>query len=315
MTGPSRWLAQRMLQGREPRDPAVRARCGQLSGRIGIGLNLLLAAAKFLAGTLSGSLAMMGDALNNLTDAGSSIVTLFGFRVAGHKADKEHPFGHGRAEYVSGFVVSLLILLVAFELARSSVEKLIHPTAVTLSWLAVGLLVGSVLVKLWMWRFNLALSRALGSEALKATAEDSISDCAATLTVLAGARLGALGYFWVDALAGLGVALFIAWTGFKAARETLDPLLGRPASEELAGELSRLVLEQEEITGIHGLVVHEYGPGRLFATIHAEVSADMPLLAAHAAADRAEEALLERLGVQAVIHVDPIETPSVDEAG
>lgn len=304
---PSQWLVQRILKGRDPKDPAVRATGGQTSGRIGIVLNVLLAAVKFLAGSLSGSLAMMGDALNNLTDALSSIVTFIGFRVAGHKADKEHPFGHGRAEYVSGFVVSLLILLVAFELGRSSVEKLFHPTAVSLSHLAAALLVGSILVKAWMWRFNTALGKALGSEALRATAEDSVSDCAATLTVLVGAGLSALGWHWVDALAGLGVAGFIAWTGIKAARETLDPLLGRPASQELTEALSRLVLEQEEISGIHEVVVHEYGPGNLFATIHAEVSAEMTLLAAHAAADRAEAALLEELGVRAVIHVDPVE--------
>ena len=307
MTLPTRWLVQKIVKGRDPRDPATRADCGRRSGRIGICLNLLLAAVKFLAGTLSGSLAMMGDALNNLTDAVSSIVTLIGFRVAGHKADKEHPFGHGRAEYVSGFVVSLLILLVAFELGRSSVERLFHPAAVSLSTLAAALLCGSILVKAWMWRFNTLLGRSLDSEALRATAEDSLSDCAATLTVLVGAALSAFGWFRLDALAGLGVAAFIAWTGIKAARETLDPLLGRPASEELTAELSQVVLEQPEIMGIHELVVHEYGPGNLFATIHAEVSADMTLLAAHAAADRAEQALWERLGVQAVIHVDPVE--------
>lgn len=307
MRSPTQWLVQKILRGRDPRDPATRADCGRDSGRVGIGLNLLLAAAKCLAGALSGSLAMMGDALNNLTDAVSSMVTLVGFRVAGHKADKEHPFGHGRAEYVSGFVVSLLILLVAFELGRSSVERLFHPAAVTLTPLAAALLVGSIVVKAWMWRFNTLLGRSLGSEALRATAEDSLSDCAATLTVLAGAGLSALGWLRLDALAGLGVAAFIAWTGIKAARETLDPLLGRPASEELERALSQVVLEQPEITGIHELVVHEYGPGNLFATIHAEVSADMTLLAAHAAADRAEAALLERLGVRAVIHVDPVE--------
>lgn len=307
MTLPTQWLTQTILRGRDPRDPATRTDCGSQSGRIGIGLNLLLAAGKFLAGTLSGSLAMMGDALNNLTDAVSSIVTLIGFRVAGHKADKEHPFGHGRAEYVSGFVVSLLILLVAFELGRSSVERLIHPTAVSLNALAAALLCASILVKAWMWRFNTLLGRSLDSEALLATAQDSLSDCAATLTVLVGAGLSALGWLRLDALAGLFVAAFIGWTGVKAARETLDPLLGRPASEELREELSRVVLEQPEITGIHELVVHEYGPGNLFATIHAEVSADMTLLAAHAAADRAEAALLERYGVRAVIHVDPVE--------
>ncbi len=307
MQGPSQWLVNRILRGRDPKDPEARARVGKVSGGIGIGLNLLLSALKLLAGAISGSLAMTADALNNLTDAASSVVTLVGFRVAGQKADAEHPFGHGRAEYVSGLIISLLILLVGFELGKSSVEKIIAPESITFSWLAAGILALGVAVKLWMWRFNAALGRTIQSQALAASSLDALSDSAATTAVLLGTLLGHFAHLSLDGWLGLGVAVFILYSGIRAVRDTLDPLLGRPASPELIEEITRLVLEQEEITGIHELVVHEYGPGHLFATIHAEVSPQLTLLAAHAAADRAEGLLRDRLGVQAVIHVDPEE--------
>ena len=301
----SKWLVQRMLRGRDLQSPGQRERCGQVSGLVGIGANILLSAGKFLAGWLTGSLAMTGDALNNLTDAGSSIVTLAGFRMAGQKADKEHPFGHGRAEYIAGLIVSLLILLVGFELGKSSFEKILHPENVTFSVLAAIVLVVSIAIKLWMWRFNAVLGKALQSQALLATATDALADSVATSAVLLGTVLGHFTRLPLDGWLGLAVAGFILVSGLQAAKDTLDPLLGRPASKELVDEITKLVLEQEEVTGIHELVVHEYGPGHLFATIHAEVPPDMTLLAAHAAADRAERLLLERLGVQAVIHIDP----------
>ena len=298
-------MVQWVLRGRELQDPGQREACGQVSGLVGIAANILLAVGKFLAGWLSGSLAMTADAFNNLTDAGSSVVTLAGFRMAGHKADKEHPFGHGRAEYIAGLIVSLLILLVGFELGQSSIEKIIHPSGVTFSVVAAVVLVVSIAVKLWMWRFNTALGKALQSQALMATATDALADSVATSAVLLGTVLGHLTHLPLDGWLGLAVAVFIFYSGFQATRDTLDPLLGRPASTELIEEITRLVMEQEEVTGIHELVVHEYGPGHLFATIHAEVPADMTLLTAHAAADRAERLLAERLGVQAVIHIDP----------
>lgn len=302
---PSQWLVERLLRGRDLGSPGQRENCGQLSGAVGIGANLLLAVGKFLAGWLSASLAMTADAFNNLTDACSSVVTLIGFRMAGHKADKEHPFGHGRAEYIAGLIVSLLILLVGLELGRTSVEKIIHPASVVLSPWAIGVLAASIAVKLCMWRFNAALGRALQSQALAATALDALADSVATSAVLLGTVLGHLTHLHLDGWLGLAVAVFILYSGFRAVRDTLDPLLGRPAAPELVEEITRLVLEQEEVTGIHELVVHEYGPGHLFATIHAEVPQDMTLLAAHAAADRAEHILRERLGLEAVIHIDP----------
>lgn len=305
MRSPSQWLVEKLLRGRELERPGQRERCGQVSGGVGIGANLLLSAGKFLAGWLSGSLAMTADAFNNLMDAASSVVTLVGFRMAGHKADEEHPFGHGRAEYIAGLIVSLLILLVGLELGQTSLEKIIHPGGVVFSAWAIGVLVVSIAVKLWMWRFNAALGRAIQSQALAATALDALADSVATSAVLLGTVLSHVAHWDLDGWLGLAVAVFILYSGFQAVRDTLDPLLGRPASPELAEEITRLVLEQEEVTGIHELVVHEYGPGHLFATIHAEVDADMALLTAHAAADRAERLLRQRLGVEAVIHIDP----------
>lgn len=304
---PSQRLTNIILRGRDPADPQVRVRCGRTSGVLGICLNLLLAAGKLLAGGLSGSLAMTADGLNNLTDAGSSVVTLVGFQVAGHKADAEHPFGHGRAEYLSGLIVALVILLVGFELGRSSVEKIISPQPVTFSWAAVGVLAAAVLAKLWMWRFNAALGKALASSALAAAAADARSDSAATAAVLAGTLLARYTGLVLDGWLGLGVAAFILWSGFMAVRDTLDLLLGRAPSEETARRIAETVLECPEIVGIHDLEVHEYGPGHLFATIHAEVPPDMALLTAHAAADKAERVLQERFGVHAVIHIDPLD--------
>ncbi len=304
---PSQWVTDIILRGRDPADPQVRVRCGRSSGVVGICLNLLLAAGKFLAGALSGSLAMTADGLNNFTDAGSSVVTLVGFQVAGHKADAEHPFGHGRAEYVSGLIVALVILLVGFELGQSSVEKILDPEPVTFSWVAVGVLAAAILVKLWMWRFNIVLSKTLDSSALAATAADALSDSAATAAVLAGTVLAHYTGLVLDGWLGLGVAAFILWSGFMAVRDTLDLLLGRAPSEETVRQIADTVLECPEIVGIHDLEVHEYGPGHLFATIHAEVPPDMALLTAHAAADKAERVLLERFGVHAVIHIDPLD--------
>lgn len=312
MKGPSRWLVGRIVRRQDLADPASRNRCGRMAGRMGIALNLLLAGFKLLAGLLAGSLAMTADAFNNLGDAVSSVVTLVGFRVAGQRADAEHPFGHGRAEYVSGLIVSLMILLVGFELGKSSVEKIIAPQTVDFSWLVMGILLGAVLVKLWMWRFNAALGRALESQTLMAASVDALSDSVATTAVLVGTLVGHFARVRLDGWLGLGVAVFILYSGFLTVRDMLDLLLGRAPSEEMIQKIADTVLECPEVMGIHDLAVHEYGPGHLFATIHAEVSENMTLLDAHAAADRAEEALLERLGVQAVIHVDPVEAQSVD---
>ena len=251
-------------------DPAVRERYGLLAGGVGLVLNLLLFAGKLIAGVISGAISITADAFNNLSDAASSVVTLIGFRLAGQEPDQEHPFGHGRAEYLAGLAVSVLILLVGVELGRSSFEKILRPEAVEFSWLSAGVLACSILVKLWMGRFNRVLGKRIGSPAMAAAAADSRSDAAATSAVLAGLIVGRFSTLNIDGWIGLLVALFILKAGLGAMKDTLDPLLGQPPSEELVKEIEQTILAHPELTGIHDLVVHDYGPGRQMMSAHAE---------------------------------------------
>ena len=266
-------------------DPRVRRAYGQLCGLVGIGLNILLFAGKFFAGTLSGSVAITADAFNNLSDAGSSVVTLLGFRLAGKKPDPQHPFGHGRLEYVSGLIVAGLILLMGVELAKSSVEKILHPAAVDFSVIALGILAGSICVKLYMCLYNRRIGKKIRSAAMEATAADSLSDTAATAAVL--------------------LAMLIAkWTGL----DTISPLLGQPPEKEFVDRIQAIVLSHPEILGLHDLVVHDYGPGRVMVSLHAEVPAHGDLLELHDVVDNIEMDLSRQLNCQAVIHMDPVVT-------
>lgn len=294
------------LQGGDPQAPEVRQRCGVLSGGIGVGLNLLLFLAKLLAGILTASIAVTADAFNNLSDAASSIVTLVGFRLAGRAADEEHPFGHGRMEYLAGLAVAMLILLVGVELAQSSLQKIIHPEPVSFSVLSAGILSASILVKLWMFWFNRGLSRAIRSAALAATAADSLSDAAATGTLLLGLLAGHFLKLPLDGWLGLAVALFILRTGWGAAKDTVDPLLGRAMDPELAADIDRIVLGHEYILGIHDLVYHDYGPGRAMMSLHAEVPADADFLEVHDVIDHIERELKARHHIETSIHMDPV---------
>ena len=298
-----RWFVP---NGEQTRDGAVRKRYGRLAGGVGIGVNLLLFAVKLLAGLLTGSVAVLADAFNNLSDAGTSIVTLVGFYLAGQEADEEHPFGHGRMEYLAGLIVSLAILLVGFELGKSSVGKIIHPEPVEFSLLSTLILALAVLVKLWLFRFNRALGRRMESAAMQATAADSLMDAIATGVVLVSGLIGWRFGLNVDGWVGVLVALFILKAGLDAARETLDPLLGRPMDPELAQDIDRLVLDHPYILGIHDLVYHDYGPGRAMMSFHAEVPADGDLLAIHDVIDHIERELKQRNGIETVIHMDPI---------
>ena len=273
---------------------------------VGILLNTLLCLGKLAAGMLTGSVAIVADALNNLSDAASSVITLVGFRLAGQVADEEHPFGHGRMEYLTGLVVSMAILLMGFELGKSSVEKLIHPEELDFSWLAAAILAAAVLVKLWMYRFNRAVGRAISSQAVEATAADSLSDAAATAVVLAATLIGHFFHLQIDGLAGLLVAAFILKTGWEAAKDTLDPLLGRPMDPELARDIDKLVVSHPNILGIHDLVYHDYGPGRAMMSFHAEVPADGDFLEYHDLIDHIERELKETHHIDTVIHMDPI---------
>lgn len=297
----SRWLA-----GRDVSAPETRQLCGMRAGAVGIALNALLCLGKLLAGTITGSVAIVGDALNNLSDAASSVITLVGFRLAGQQADEEHPFGHGRMEYLAGLVVSMAILLMGFELGKSSVEKLFSPESLDFSWVAVGILAVSVMVKVWMYFFNSTLGRRIGSQTMLATAADSLSDSVATGAVLLATLAGHIWDLKIDGLAGLIVAAFILKTGWEAARDTLDPLLGRPMDPELAQDIDQLVLSHDNILGIHDLIYHDYGPGRAMMSFHAEVPADSDLLEMHDIIDHIERELKEKHHIDTVIHMDPV---------
>ena len=289
-------------------DRAVRQRCGICSGAVGIVLNLLLFAGKLLAGLLAGAISVTADAFNNLSDAASSVVTLVGFRLAGQKADAEHPFGHGRIEYLAGLVVSLLILLVGVELGKSSVQKILHPEETRLSVLTVVILLVSVAVKLWMGWFNGALAKKIKSEALRATAADSRSDAIATAAVLVGLALSRLFSIPLDGWVGVLVALLILKAGLESAKGTLDPLLGQPADPEEVRAVEEFILSYEPIQGIHDLVIHDYGPGRRMMSVHAEVPERADIMTVHDVIDHVEREIRAKFSMEAVIHMDPVQT-------
>ncbi|WP_294553716.1 cation diffusion facilitator family transporter [uncultured Pseudoflavonifractor sp.] len=289
-------------------DPQVRQRYGALSGAVGIFLNLMLSAGKMIAGVLTGSIAITADAFNNLTDAGSSVVTLVGFHMAGKQADNDHPFGHGRIEYLSGLAVSVVILLVGLELAKSSVEKIIHPEPVEFSWLSAGILAAAICVKLWMSYFNRSLSRRIGSAAMAATATDSLSDAVATSAVLLSSLIGRFTSVNVDAWAGILVAVFILRAGWGAAKDTLNPLLGQSPDPELVREIEQTILAHPQVVGIHDLIIHDYGPGRSMMSLHAEVPAGSDIMEVHDEIDAIERELKAKYHIEASIHMDPIVT-------
>ena len=279
--------------------PAVRQAYGMLTGVVGIFLNICLFAGKFIAGTISGSISITADAFNNLSDAGSSFVTLIGFKLAGAKPDPDHPFGHG-------LIVSGVILLMAFELIKNSVDKIMHPTEVEFSLLAMGILVVSILVKIYMYFYNSQISKKIDSAAMKATAVDSLSDTLATTVVLIAAIVAKYTGLQVDGYCGVLVGLFIFYAGFSAAKDTLDPLLGQPAEPEFVERIEEIVNGYDMVLGIHDLVVHNYGPGRVMISLHAEVPADEDILKIHDMIDIIENDLKEQLHCEAVIHMDPL---------
>ncbi|MCI9274020.1 MAG: cation transporter [Clostridiales bacterium] len=292
----------------QTQDHEVRQRYGLLGGLVGIICNLILFGAKSVAGVLTSSVSITADAFNNLSDAGSSIVTLVGFKMSGKPADDKHPFGHGRIEYISGLMVSMAILLMGIELVRSSFEKIIHPEAAEFNLLSVIILIVSIVIKLWMGLFNRKLGKIIDSATLKATAMDSISDVAATSTVLLGIVISTLTKTSIDGYAGLAVALFILYTGFMTARETLNLLLGEAPSAEFVRAIEKEVLSYEDVVGIHDLIVHNYGPGRSVVSLHAEVPCHIDILKIHDTIDNIERDLKKKFDCECVIHMDPIAT-------
>ncbi len=287
-------------------DNTVRQKYGILCGIVGIFFNLVLFAAKLFAGIISGSIAATADAFNNLSDAGSSVVTAVGFKLAGQKPDSEHPYGHGRIEYISGLIVSLIIMLVGVELLKSSVQKIITPEPVRLSVITLVILSASVGIKLYMTFYNRKLGKRLRSEAIRAAARDSLCDSIATTAVLLSVIFTHTVGINTDGWFGLLVALLIIYTGFKSVRDTVSPLLGQPPEPFLVNQIEQIVLSNPEIIGLHDLIVHDYGPGRRMISLHAEVPEDSDMITIHDLIDNIEKELRDKTACQAVIHMDPV---------
>ncbi len=305
------WIIQRIFQARGDRED-TRAYCGKLSGLVGICLNALLFLGKLLAGLISGSVSVMADAVNNLSDASSSLVTLVGFKLAEKPADDGHPYGHARIEYIAGLIVSAMILVIGVELVKSSVEKILHPEAVDFSALTIAILVVSILVKLWMAAFNKKLGRAIRSATLEATAADSRNDVITTAAVLLAGVVGRLTNLRIDGYAGLAVAIFILWSGVGIAKDTIDPLLGAAPDPELVRSIRDAVLRYDKVLGIHDLIVHDYGPGRQFASVHVEMDSREDPLVCHNIIDDIERDVARDLHVQLVVHYDPLVTDDAE---
>ena len=287
-------------------DMMVRASVGKLAGATGIVCNIILFLGKLLAGLLAGSVAIIADAVNNLSDASSSVVTLLGFRLAQQPADEDHPYGHARYEYLSGLMVAVLILVIGVELVKSSVGKIISPEPIDFSMITVCILVASVVVKLWMSMFFGTLGKKINSLTLQATSVDSRNDVVSTIAVLAGCVAGYFLNVNIDGYVGLLVAVFILYSGVNIVKETISPLLGEQADAELVGKIKELVLSCEEVLNVHDLLIHDYGPGRCFASIHAEVSARLDPMEVHDILDDIECEAMKALNVHLVIHYDPV---------
>ena len=296
------WISDYM----EYQDRRVRQQYGILCGIVGIFLNIFLFAGKLFVGWLSHSIAIMADAFNNLSDAGSSLILLFGFRLAGQKPDPEHPFGHGRLEYVAGLIVSMIIMVMAVELMRSSGQKILHPEEVIWHTGTLVMLVVSIFVKLYMFTYNRSYGKKIASAAMGATALDSISDAVATFVVLISTVVSHFTGLQIDGVCGMLVGIFIMYAGISAARDTINPLLGQPAEECFVERVHEIVLSRKEILGMHDLVVHNYGPGRTMLSLHAEVPVDGSLVELHEVIDEVEHQISDELDCSAVIHIDPI---------
>lgn len=301
------FLSKIFIKDREnTSSPCVRQAYGVLCGSVGILFNLILFLGKFTAGFMSNSIAITADAFNNLSDAGSSIITLIGFKMAGQKPDPDHPFGHGRIEYISGLFVSIIILIMAFELIKTSVVKIFHPQDLAFSPLVLIILLSSIAVKCYMAFYNRQIGDKIHSAAMKATATDSLSDTLATTVVLAATLVGHFTGLHIDGICGVLVGLFICYAGINAARDTISPLLGQAPEPEFVQQIQDIVMSYDGVIGIHDLIVHNYGPGRVLISLHAEVPADGDILTMHDMIDLIEHDLRDRLHCSAVIHMDPV---------
>lgn len=289
-------------------NPVVRKAYGSLCSLLGIFLNVLLFAGKYAAGVISGSIAITADAFNNLSDAGSSAISLLGFRLSGKRPDPDHPFGHGRIEYISGLAVAVMIIVMGVELLIGSVEKIKTPEPVEVGLLPASILLASICVKVYMCIYNRSVGKKIGSTAMIATGTDSLSDSVATAVVLLSMGVAYLFDVNIDGYAGVLVALFILFAGYNVAKDTLSPLLGQAPEPELVENIEKLVMSSGAVVGMHDLVVHDYGPGRLMISLHAEVDGRGDIFELHDEIDLIERRLKQELGCEATIHMDPVET-------
>ena len=287
-------------------DAKVREAYGVLCGGMGIALNILLFLGKFLAGTISGSIAITADAFNNLSDAGSSFITLIGFKLGSQKPDPEHPFGHGRMEYLSGLAVAVLIIVMALELFKSSFDKILHPEVLECSAVIVLILLASIVVKIYMAIYNHNVGKKIHSAAMGATAKDSMSDTIATTVVLISTIVGAIWGIPIDGYCGVLLSILIFMAGIGAIKDTVGPLLGTAPDKEFVEKIEEIVMAHDIVKGMHDLVVHDYGPGRVMISLHAEVPHTEDILVIHDEIDNIEEELGDKLNCEAVIHMDPI---------
>ena len=303
-----RLIERRIPHADDTKDKAVRSAYGKAASVVGIGCNALLFAGKLAAGTLSGSVAITADAVNNLSDASSSIISLLGFKLADRPADADHPYGHGRYEYLSGLMVAVMILVIGVELMKSSAQKIIAPTPVSFSWVTVGVLAASIAVKLWMAMFNRRIGRKIDSQTLIATADDSRNDVISTAAVLAATLIAHFTGLTLDGYMGAAVALFILVSGFGLVRDTIDPMLGQAATPEQVKAIRQKIMGYPGVLGTHDLMVHDYGPGRVFASVHVEMAADEDPLLSHEVIDNIERDFLAQDRIHLVVHYDPVVT-------
>lgn len=292
---------------KDTKNPAVREKYGVLSGITGILLNIVLCIGKFIVGAISNSIAITADAFNNLSDAGSSIVTLFGFKLSNKKPDKDHPFGHGRYEYISALIVAFIVLMMGFELIMSAIGKIRNPEAVTLSIPTVVVLVLSILGKLWLALFNKSLGKRIDSPAITAVVTDSLGDIIATVASLLSILVTHFTKANVDGYIGIIVALFVLYAGYGILRDTISPLLGEPPDKEVVKQLVDYITSYDDVMGIHDLVLHNYGANSIFGTVHVEIPTDSDIVQIHDTIDCIEQKVLEKFGIHLVIHLDPLE--------
>lgn len=303
----TKFLIEKIKKSGDIKDPVIRGKLGALSGVTGIICNVLLCVLKFIIGTITNSVSITADAVNNLSDASSNIVTIAGAKLSNKPVDDEHPFGHGRLEYISALVVSFFIFLMGFELGKSSIEKIIHPENVKFSIWSLIILIAAILIKLWMAYFNKKLYSITGNINMKAVMQDSLNDCIATSATIAALLISSFTSFKrADGIIGIAVALIIIFAGIGIVKDILGPLLGQPPSQELVNGIEEIMLKEDMISGVHDLIIHDYGPGRIIASAHAEVPCNVDVMEIHDVIDNVEREISKKLKVVMCIHMDPI---------